>query len=107
MLDFVLTEGGLFGGHPGTVRGLEAFLDFLPMQRRIEWSVLCKHGNLLPAAMASLARGGHVSIGLGDYPYLELGMPTNADLVAEVARMARNVGREVATPSEVRAALEM
>lgn len=104
---FVLTEGGLYGGHPGTVRGLEAFLDFVPPGLRMEWSVMCKHGNLFPAAMAAIERGGHVSIGLGDYPYNELGMPTNADLVAEVVRMARRVGREPATPAEVREMLRM
>jgi 3-keto-5-aminohexanoate cleavage enzyme len=107
MMCFTLTEGGIIGGHPGTVRGLEAFLDFLPANRRIEWSVLCKEGNLFPAAMASLERGGHVSIGLGDYAYRELGTPTNADLVAEVVRMARAVGREPATPAEVRTMLAM
>jgi 3-keto-5-aminohexanoate cleavage enzyme len=107
MVCFTLTEGGIIGGHPGTVRGLEAFLDFLPANRRLEWSVLCKEGNLFPAAMASLERGGHVSIGLGDYAYRELGAPTNAQLVAEVVRMARSVGREPATPADVRAMLAM
>lgn len=107
MAGFVLTEGGLYGGHPGTVRGLETLLEFLPTHRRIEWSVMCKHGNLLPAAMAALERGGHVSIGLGDYPYNELGMPTNAELVSEIVRMARAIGREPATPTEVRTMLAM
>lgn len=107
MNGFVLTEGGLYGGHPGTVRGLEALLDFLPKRCRMEWSVMCKHGNLFPAAMAAIERGGHVSIGLGDHPYNELGMPTNADLVGEIVRMARSVGREPATPVETREMLEM
>ena len=107
MNGFVLTEGGLYGGHPGTVRGLEALLDFASPEVRMEWSVMCKHGNLFPAAMAAIERGGHVSIGLGDYPYNELGMPRNADLVAEIVRMARSVGRAPATPNEVRHMLRM
>jgi uncharacterized protein (DUF849 family) len=51
---------------------------------------------------AALERGGHISIGLGDYAYPELGQPTNAQLVARVAQIAREVGREVATPREAR-----
>jgi uncharacterized protein (DUF849 family) len=103
----VLTEGGLHGGHPGTVKGLEAMIDFLPPKRRVEWSVMVKHGNALAVAVAALERGGHISIGLGDYPYRELGMPTNADVVKEVARMARSIGREPARPAEVRSMLAL
>ena len=45
------------------------------------------------------------SIGLGDYPYPELERPTNARLVARVAQIAREMGREVATGQEARAML--
>ena len=103
----VLSEGGIVGGHPGTAAGLESLLAFMPPHRRIEWSVCCREGNVLPVAMMALARGGHVSIGLGDYRYPELGKPTNADLVREVVRLARLVGREPATPAEARAMLGM
>ena len=73
--------------------------------KRIEWTVCCKHGNLFPLAMQAIAEGGHVSIGIGDYDYPELGQPTNAELVAEIVRMARLVGREIAAPDEARAIL--
>jgi len=46
--------------------------------------------------------GGHVAIGIGDYPYPELGLPTNAQLVQHVADLARSLGREVATADEAR-----
>ncbi len=98
-------EGGILGGHPGTPQGLEAFLAHMPKDRRIEWTVCCKEGNLFPIAMMSIALGGHVAIGIGDYPYLEIGEPTNADLVREIVRMAKLVGREVATPTEARGML--
>lgn len=98
-------EGGLLGGHPATSDGLRAFLSHLPRNHRVEWTVCCKHGNLFPLAMQAIAEGGHVSIGIGDYDYPELGQPTNADLVREVANMARLVGRDVATPDEARAML--
>ena len=98
-------EGGLLGGHPATADGLAAFRSHLPAGRQIEWTVCCKHGNLFPVAMQAIANGGHVSIGIGDYDYPELGQPTNAALVAEVARMARLVGRDIATPDEARSML--
>ena len=98
----VLTEGGLFAGHPGTVRGLESMADFIPANPHFEWSVMCVGGNLFPLVGAAIERGGHIAIGLGDYPYTELGTPRNAELVERVAVIAREMGREVATPSEAR-----
>jgi uncharacterized protein (DUF849 family) len=98
----VLSEGGLFAGNPGTVRGLEAMADFIPAALRLHWSVMCVGGNLFPIVGAALERGGHLALGLGDYPYPELGTPRNADLVERVAQMAREIGREIASPSEAR-----
>lgn len=104
---FALSDGGILGGHPGTVRGLMAHLQFLPGDRRIEWSVNNKIGNLLAPAAASIEMGGHVAIGLGDYTYPELGTPTNGEMVARVADMARAQGRAVASVEETRALLGM
>jgi 3-keto-5-aminohexanoate cleavage enzyme len=100
--ELVLTEDWLLSGHPGTIKGMEAFLDFLPATGNWQWSVLCVGGNLFPVAAAAMERGGHVSIGLGDYPYRELELPTNARLVARVAQLARDMGREIATPAQAR-----
>jgi uncharacterized protein (DUF849 family) len=100
--ELVLTEGWLLSGHPGTIKGMEAFLDFLPAKQNWQWSVLCVGGNLFPIAAAAMESGGHVSIGLGDYPYRELELPTNARLVGRVAQIARETGREIATPAEAR-----
>lgn len=100
--EVVLTEGGLFAGNPGTVRGLEGMIDFMPAHPHFEWTVMCVGGNLFPIVGAAIERGGHIAIGLGDYPYAEFGTPRNAELVERVALMARQVGREVATPTEAR-----
>lgn len=100
--EFVCTDNHCIGGHPGTARGLQAFIDFLPEGVPVEWTVCNYGGNLLPLVAQAISQGGHVSIGLGDYHYNELGTPTNADLVARVADIARSLGREVATPSEAR-----
>jgi len=104
---FGLTDSGIFGGHPGTVRGLAAHLDFLPRERNVMWSVSNKIGNLFAPAAFSLEQGGHIAVGLGDYPYLELGTPTNGAVIREFVRLARAMGREPATPAETKSILGM
>lgn len=101
-VEFVCTDNHCIGGHPGTPKGLQAFIDFLPQQVPVEWTVCNYGGNLLPLVSQAIAQGGHVSIGLGDFHYDQLGAPTNAQLVERVARIAREYGREVATPAEAR-----
>jgi uncharacterized protein (DUF849 family) len=98
----VTLSDGWLSTHPGTVRGMQALVEFLPAGRAVHWTVSCFGGNVLALVTSAVAAGGHISIGLGDYPYLELGMPTNAQVVAEVVRMVRAIGREPATPAEVR-----
>ncbi len=102
-----LTDGTILAGHPGTLKGLQAHLDHIPEDLRIAWTVCNFGGNLLALAAPIIALGGHISIGLGDYPYTELGRPTNAELVARVADIARSLGREIASPDEARAILGM
>jgi uncharacterized protein (DUF849 family) len=106
-LCFCLTDNTFLGGHPGTLRGLQAHLDFLPEGRHVEWTVVNFGGNLLSLAAPIIAMGGHISIGLGDYTYPELGQPTNADIIRRIVAIARDLGREVATPDEARAILGM
>jgi 3-keto-5-aminohexanoate cleavage enzyme len=93
--------------HPGTVQGMQALVQFLPRGQEVHWGVSCFGGNLLRLVTAAIELGGHISIGLGDYPYRELGEPTNAEVVAEVVRMVRAVGREPATPDDVREVLAL
>jgi uncharacterized protein (DUF849 family) len=97
----------LLSTHPGTVRGMQSLVEFLPRDHDVHWVVSCFGGNLLKLVTAAIDAGGHISIGLGDYPYRELGEPTNAELVAEVVRMVRAVGREPATPADVRDVLQL
>ncbi|MGH7960793.1 MAG: 3-keto-5-aminohexanoate cleavage protein [Candidatus Binatia bacterium] len=100
--EIVLTEDWLLTGHPGTIKGMQAFLDFIPITPNWQWSVMCVGGNLFAVAAAAMERGGHIAIGLGDYAYPELELPTNARLVSRVAQLARSMGREIATPEEAR-----
>jgi uncharacterized protein (DUF849 family) len=98
----VVLSDSLISTHPGTVRGMEALVEFLPAEPGVHWSVSCFGGNLLRLVTSAVEAGGHISIGLGDYPYRELGEPTNAEVVSEVVRMVSALGREPATPAEVR-----
>jgi 3-keto-5-aminohexanoate cleavage enzyme len=69
----VLTESGLLAGNPGSTRGLEAMIDFIPARLEMHWSAMCVGRDLFPLIKTALQRGGHSAIGLGDYPYTELG----------------------------------
>lgn len=99
---FCLTDGTMLAGHPGTPEGLDAHVRFLPRHHRVEWTACNFNGDLLTLTEQIIREGGHVSIGLGDYPYAEYGAPSNAELVRRVAHQARALGREVATPEQAR-----
>jgi uncharacterized protein (DUF849 family) len=93
-------------GHPGTIKGMQALLDFFPPNSNWQWSAH-SHANTFAIAAAAIEAGGHAAIGLGDYHYPELGSPTNGQLVARLADMAHWMGREVATAAEAREMLGM
>lgn len=100
----ILTGDDLPAAHPGTEQGLAAHKMFIPEDRNIIWTAMNHGGDLMPLLPGVIKAGGHVSIGLGDWPYLELGSrvepPTNAEVVAAVSDISRSDGREVATPSQ-------
>ena len=52
----------------------------------------------------AILKGGHVRLGTQDIPYYSDGVPaaSNAELVGRMARIAAELGREVATPDETR-----
>ena len=98
----VMLSSMLLSTHPGTVSGMRALLEFMPPALPGDWSLISVGGNLLPLIGPAVEAGGHISIGLGDYAYPELGCPTNAELVAHVVRMLEGLGRRPATAAEVR-----
>jgi len=102
---FVHTGAPVLGGHPPTAGGLHSYLECLPANRRLNWTICGKPANILANAAQAIQLGGHVAIGIGDYSYPELGLPTNAQLIQHVADLARSLGREVATPEEARSIL--
>jgi uncharacterized protein (DUF849 family) len=91
-------SGVTFGLAP-TPTALAAYLELLG-DCDLPWGVAVVGGDVVASGLARLAleRGGHVRVGLEDYAGPRI--PDNAELVAEVARLAREVGRPVASPAE-------
>jgi 3-keto-5-aminohexanoate cleavage enzyme len=97
-VDFVL---GVPGGLDASVQNLCDLVDALPAG--CTWSVAGIGRMQLPMAMAALAMGGHVRVGLEDNIYYSKGrLATNEELVARVVRLAEELGRPVATPDQAR-----
>jgi 3-keto-5-aminohexanoate cleavage enzyme len=100
-VDFVL---GVPGGLEATVQNLCDLVDDLPAG--CTWSVAGIGRQQLPMALAAIAMGGHVRVGLEDNLYYSKGrLAKNEELVERVARIAQEAGRPVATPDEARAML--
>jgi 3-keto-5-aminohexanoate cleavage enzyme len=97
-VDLVL---GVPGGLEATVQNLCDLVDDLPAG--CTWSVAGIGRQQLPMALAAIAMGGHVRVGLEDNLYYSKGrLARNEELVARVARIAREAGRAVATPDQAR-----
>lgn len=93
---------GVRGGAPATARELTHMVDSLPPNSL--WSVCAIGRHQLPLNMIAMAMGGHVRTGLEDniyYSYRVLA-ESNAQLVERLVRLARELGREIATPDEAR-----
>jgi uncharacterized protein (DUF849 family) len=103
--ELVFTGDAMPDGMAPTRRGLDAMVEQVPEGQ--PWSVACINGDALELAAWAIELGGHVSIGLGDWPYPQLGSPTNADIVGHVAEMVERAGRPVATPQDARELLHL
>ncbi|SHJ32490.1 3-keto-5-aminohexanoate cleavage enzyme [Dethiosulfatibacter aminovorans DSM 17477] len=97
--DFVL---GVPGACPGEPRDLIYFADSIPAGST--WTVAGIGRYEMPLAAQAITMGGHVRVGFEDNVYIEKGVlaESNAQLVEKVARMAKELGRQVATPDEAR-----
>lgn len=102
--DFVL---GVPGGMPGTPEALMYMRSILPVGST--WTVAGIGRAELPLAAMAIILGGHVRVGFEDNIYYKRGQlaEDNAQLVARIARLANELGREVATPEEARRILNL
>lgn len=99
---------GILGGIAASVENLlflKNTVDRLFSDYR--WSVCAAGRHEMPLATMAIILGGHVRVGLEDALYLERGVlaKSNAELVAKVVRIAKELGREIASPDEVRSML--
>ncbi len=105
---FCMTDEIIFAGHPGTEAGLDAHTAFLPPEFETVWTVVNYKGDLFELTEKIIRQGGHISIGLGDYAYMDGARHmTNAEVIAKVADQARSLRREPATVAETRKILNM
>jgi len=93
---------GVPGGAPGTIEQAVFMRAMLPSDAT--WSVCGVGRSQLPLNLYSLAAGGHVRTGLEDNLNYHRGEPaqSNGQLVERIVRLAGEVGRPVASPSEAR-----
>lgn len=90
---------------PPTPKALISMVEHLPTTLKINWNLSVMdsptHWQLLTLA---IILGGHVRVGWEDNPYLPDGVlaETNAVLVEKIVRIARELGREIASPDEAR-----
>lgn len=97
---------GVPGGIAPTIRNLVHMAESVP--EGCTWSVAGIGRAQLPLANAAMLLGGHVRVGLEDNIYYTKGvLASNEMLVARVVRLARELGREVATPDEARRILRL
>jgi 3-keto-5-aminohexanoate cleavage enzyme len=97
---------GVLGGIPPSVENLAHQVRQLPDDAN--WQVIGISEEQWQLVAAALSMGGNVRVGLEDNFYLPNGeMATNPELVGKAAEMARNVGREPATPEEAAEIMEI
>lgn len=97
--DFVL---GVPGAMSGNIEDLVFLVNKLP--KGCTWSVAGIGKYELPLAVHAILMGGHVRVGFEDNIYYKKGelATSNAQLVERIVRIAKEVGREIATPDEAR-----
>ena len=100
--NFVL---GVPGCTPATVSNLAWMVNQIPAGST--WTVTGVGRSAFPMAAAAIALGGNVRVGFEDNIYLSKGVKasSNGELVAKVVRIAKELGREIATSDEARAIL--
>jgi len=90
-----------------TVRDLAYIAHSIP--EGSTWTVSGIGRHEFPMAAAAIIMGGHVRVGFEDNVYISKGVlaKSNGELVEKVVRIAKELGREIATPDEARRILSI
>ena len=104
LFNFVL---GVPGCTPATVQNLAWLVNSIPAGSTWTATGIGRHAFTLAAH--AIAMGGNVRVGFEDNLNLEKGVPakSNGELVAKVVRIAKELGREIATSAEAREILSL
>ena len=102
--NFVL---GVPGCTPATVQNLCWMVNAIPSGST--WTATGIGRNAFTLAAPTIVMGGHVRVGFEDNLYLERGVlaKSNGELVAKVVRLAKELGRGIATSAEAREILNL
>lgn len=97
--DFVM---GVNGGIGGDIRDFAFLAGSIP--EGCTYTVAGVGRYEFPLAAMAIIHGGHVRVGFEDNVYISKGVlaKSNGELVAKVVRLAKELGREIATPAEAR-----
>jgi len=98
---------GVVGGIPATSTNLVHMMNILPKDSRP--NVICIGKNQFPMLTLAINLGADARVGMEDNIYLSKGVlaKSNAELVSKIVRIAKEAGKEVATPSEARRILDL
>jgi uncharacterized protein (DUF849 family) len=99
---------GVPGGMPGTADALVAAVQALP-ESTTSWSATGIGRTALPVALSSLAKGGHLRVGMEDTLTLARGVPVtdNAQLVTRAANLCELAQRPAMSTDDARALLQV
>jgi 3-keto-5-aminohexanoate cleavage enzyme len=89
-------------GAPATPKSLLHLHEHIP--ESATWSVIGIGRGHLPMSMMALIMGSHIRVGMEDNIYYKRGVlvKTNAQFVERIVNIAREYGRDVASPDEAR-----
>ncbi len=98
---------GIKGGIPASPQTISAMLDMIPEDS--SWQVITISKLHMTSTVMAMCMGANVRTGLEDTIYYSRGVlaKSNAQLVERMVRIAKEIGREVATVEEARDMLGM
>jgi 3-keto-5-aminohexanoate cleavage enzyme len=94
-------------GAPATPKTLVHLHEYIP--KNSTWSVIGIGRGHLPMSLMALVMGGHIRVGMEDNIYYSKGVlaETNSQFVERIVKIAREYGRDIATPADARKILKL
>ena len=98
---------GTAGGIPATPSNLMHMKNALP--KDCTWQVIAIGRHQIPLGAMGIILGGNVRVGFEDNVYLSKGVlaESNGELVTKIANIIKEIGKEIADPTEAREILSL